>query len=60
VPFLAGSVWPEITAAPLLVVPLGSVEQHGPHLPLSTDTAVAGAVAEAAADALDGAYWHPR
>jgi creatinine amidohydrolase len=56
---LAGSVWPEIAEAPLLVVPLGSVEQHGPHLPLITDTAVAGAVAEAAADRLDGAVLAP-
>jgi creatinine amidohydrolase len=56
---LAGSVWPEIPDAPLLVVPLGSVEQHGPHLPLITDTAVAGAVAEAAADRLDGAMLAP-
>ena len=30
---------------PTLVVPLGSVEQHGAHLPLGTDTAVAAAVA---------------
>jgi creatinine amidohydrolase len=30
----------------LLVVPLGSTEQHGPHLPLSTDTDVAVALAE--------------
>jgi len=59
VPSLAGSVWPEIPAAPLVVVPLGSVEQHGPHLPLSTDTAVAGVVAGAAADALDGALLAP-
>jgi creatinine amidohydrolase len=29
----------------LLVVPLGSTEQHGPHLPLSTDTDVAVALA---------------
>ena len=56
---LAGSVWPEIVDAPLLVVPLGSVEQHGPHLPLITDTAVAGAVAEAAVDRLDGAVLAP-
>ena len=31
---------------PLLVVPLGSTEQHGPHLPLDTDTRIAVAVAE--------------
>jgi mycofactocin system creatininase family protein len=56
---LAGSVWPDIPAAPLVVVPLGSVEQHGHHLPLSTDTAVACAVAEAATPVLDGALLAP-
>ncbi|KAB1650527.1 mycofactocin biosynthesis peptidyl-dipeptidase MftE [Pseudoclavibacter endophyticus] len=30
----------------ILVVPLGSTEQHGPHLPLDTDTVIATAVAE--------------
>jgi len=50
---LAGSVWPEIPGSPLVVVPLGSVEQHGHHLPLGTDTAVASAVAEAASPGLD-------
>ncbi len=30
---------------PLLLVPVGALEQHGPHLPLGTDTAVATAVA---------------
>src|SRR4051794_17779076 len=29
----------------LLVVPLGATEQHGPHLPLGTDTAIAVALA---------------
>jgi mycofactocin precursor peptide peptidase len=56
---LAGAVWPELPAAPLLVVPLGSVEQHGHHLPLGTDTAVARAVAEEAAGRLDGALLAP-
>ena len=56
---LVGSVRPEPTGAPLLVVPLGSVAQHGAHLPLATDTAVAGAVAEAAAGDLDGALLAP-
>ncbi|MGJ0117727.1 mycofactocin biosynthesis peptidyl-dipeptidase MftE [Williamsia sp. MIQD14] len=35
-----------------LVVPVGSVEQHGPHLPLDTDTRIAGAVANGARSAL--------
>ncbi|MGY1601402.1 mycofactocin biosynthesis peptidyl-dipeptidase MftE [Geodermatophilus sp. SYSU D00815] len=56
---LDGLVWPDVPESPLLVVPLGSVEQHGHHLPLTTDTAVAGAVAEAAADRLDGALLAP-
>jgi mycofactocin system creatininase family protein len=30
---------------PLLLVPVGALEQHGPHLPLGTDTAVATTVA---------------
>lgn len=30
---------------PTLIVPLGSTEQHGPHLPLDTDTRIAAAVA---------------
>ena len=33
--------WPEIVPGSLLVVPLGATEQHGPHLPLDTDTAIA-------------------
>ena len=49
---LAGAAWPEVAAAPLILVPVGSTEQHGPHLPLSTDTVIAQAVAERAAVAL--------
>jgi len=44
---LATSTSPEIAARPtVLLVPLGSTEQHGPHLPLNTDTRIAVAVAE--------------
>jgi creatinine amidohydrolase len=32
-------------AGDLLVVPLGATEQHGPHLPLGTDTTIASALA---------------
>lgn len=39
--------------ASTLVVPLGSIEQHGPHLPLDTDIRIADAVAQAAAAELD-------
>ena len=43
----------------MLVVPLGSVEQHGHHLPLGTDTAVACAAAEAAVTSMDGVLLAP-
>jgi creatinine amidohydrolase len=46
---LADLTWPEAArlgaAGALLAVPLGSTEQHGPHLPLSTDTDIAVALA---------------
>ena len=40
-----------VEAAPkcLLVIPLGATEQHGPHLPVGTDTMLVEAVAERAA-----------
>ena len=49
-PELAQLRWPEIDKGPrqLLVVPVGSLEQHGPHLPLDTDTRIAVAVARRA------------
>jgi creatinine amidohydrolase len=44
---VASSTWPDIAAAGpvILAIPLGSTEQHGPHLPLETDTCVAVALA---------------
>ncbi len=39
--------------SPTVVVPVGSTEQHGPHLPLDTDTRIATAVAHAAAANLE-------
>ena len=41
---LADLAWPDVEGD-LLVVPLGATEQHGPHLPLSTDTDIAVALA---------------
>jgi mycofactocin precursor peptide peptidase len=41
---LGGTTWPEVAAtarACVLAVPVGSLEQHGPHLPLDTDTRIA-------------------
>ncbi|HUZ20400.1 MAG TPA: mycofactocin biosynthesis peptidyl-dipeptidase MftE [Acidimicrobiales bacterium] len=46
---LAEASSPELAALPappLLAVPVGSVEQHGPHLPLGTDTVVACALVD--------------
>jgi creatinine amidohydrolase len=37
----------------IAVLPFGALEQHGPHLPLATDTLTADAVAIRTADALD-------
>ena len=51
--------WPQVTAHPLLVVPVGSVEQHGPHLPLDTDTRVATAVAHGLVTRTPGALLGP-
>ncbi|WP_220093661.1 mycofactocin biosynthesis peptidyl-dipeptidase MftE [Flexivirga caeni] len=43
------------TGTQVLLVPLGSVEQHGPHLPLSTDSLIATAVCDRVAAALRAA-----
>jgi mycofactocin system creatininase family protein len=48
---LGARTWPELDgpATVTLLVPVGSTEQHGPHLPLDTDTRIAEAVARGAA-----------
>lgn len=52
---LADLSWPEIERrlrmkSTVLIIPTGSTEQHGPHLPLATDTYLAQEVAKAAAE----------
>lgn len=51
---LAHATSPDTTGAGLVLVPVGSIEQHGPHLPLETDTIIATAVATATAERLGG------
>lgn len=43
--------------SPMLVIPVGSTEQHGPHLPLDTDTRIAAAVSNALVEQLAGGEW---
>jgi mycofactocin system creatininase family protein len=43
----------ELSPSTSIIVPLGSTEQHGPHLPLDTDTRIATAVARGVAARLD-------
>jgi len=51
--------WPELAAVDVVravaVLPLGAVEQHGPHLPLSVDGAINSAVLERALEVVDEA-----
>jgi creatinine amidohydrolase len=51
--WLSERSWPEVDASAILAVPVGSTEQHGPHLPLSTDTDVAVALCLRLAGARD-------
>lgn len=54
---LDAMTWPEAAtmagAGGILVIPVGATEQHGPHLPVTTDTDIARAVADGAALRLD-------
>ncbi|OBH06828.1 mycofactocin biosynthesis peptidyl-dipeptidase MftE [Mycobacterium sp. E1747] len=43
--------------SPSILIPLGSTEQHGPHLPLDTDTRIATAVARGVRGDLQGDWW---
>jgi len=52
--YLGDATWPdagaELADTSTALVPIGSTEQHGPHLPLSTDHVIAEGLARAAAD----------
>ena len=49
----------EVEPSPLLIIPLGATEQHGPHLPLDTDTRIATAWAESVAKEVGSARVAP-
>ena len=62
---LGDATWPEVESiarrqsddqapAPIVLVPIGSTEQHGPHLPLATDTIIAEELAGRAVHHTDG------
>ena len=60
--WLTERVWPELGAGgerAVLCVPVGSCEQHGPHLPLATDTLIAEALAKAVAARIAGVVVGP-
>jgi mycofactocin system creatininase family protein len=47
---LAHLTWTDIALRqrpPIIVIPVGATEQHGPHLPIATDTIIAEALADA-------------
>jgi creatinine amidohydrolase len=60
--YVADCTWVEYSErirSHIVVLPLGAVEPHGPHLPLSTDTIIAGQLARAVDDQLDGLVLPP-
>jgi len=56
--YFADQTSPELgrlaTSNALVLLPVGTVEEHGPHLPVGTDALIVERVAAAAADALEG------
>lgn len=56
---LSRLTWPTVGQGRLLVVAVGSCEQHGPHLPLDTDLRIAVALADALADRHDAVVVAP-
>lgn len=62
---LAAATWTELepeeegAGGNLLILPLGATEQHGPHLPVDTDSVIAAALASRAAERIEGAVVAP-
>lgn len=60
-PLVEAMSWPQVAEhlgrGGLAIVPVGSTEQHGRHLPLGTDTLIATGLALAAAPRIDGIVW---
>jgi mycofactocin system creatininase family protein len=56
---LASATWQQARHADLVLVPVGSLEQHGPHLPLETDAVIAEAVTRRLAEHTPGAWAAP-
>lgn len=61
---LETATWMEVSqrlssGRPIAILPVGAHEQHGPHLPLATDTIMAAGLAERLAQALDALLLPP-
>ncbi len=56
---LADQPWSELAPSTTVLVPVGSCEQHGPHLPIGTDTLIAVTIAERAAARVTGCVIAP-
>jgi creatinine amidohydrolase len=55
---LRSATWPTVPQRCTVLLPVGSIEQHGPHLPLDTDSVIATAVANRAAAFLADTHPH--
>ena len=51
--------WPEVPRNACVVIPIGSFEQHGPHLPLDTDTQIASHLCAQATTVVDNVVVAP-
>ena len=56
---LAAARWPDLGANITLLVPIGSCEQHGPHLPLDTDTRIAQEISRRSAALVENCFVAP-